>query len=176
MSNWLISDTHFGHTNVIKYDGRPFKTAKEMDDTIIANWNSVVKDGDTVYHLGDFAFADANRVDSILSSLNGNKVFIYGNHDKDMLDSKVKRHFEFMAHYHELKHNGEMIVLFHYPIAEFNKCHRGSYHAHGHCHGNHKYASPRRVMDVGVPCIGYKPINVDDFIKELIDNPVTEHH
>ena len=106
----------FGHTNVIKYDGRPFKTAKEMDDTIIANWNSVVKDGDTVYHLGDFAFAEVKRVEEILRCLNGNKVFIFGNHDRVMHDAAIKKHFSFMTTYYELKQDGEMIVLFHYPV------------------------------------------------------------
>ena len=50
---WLISDTHFGHTNVIKYCNRPFESSDEMDKTIIKNWNNTIKKYDKVFLLGD---------------------------------------------------------------------------------------------------------------------------
>lgn len=52
MSNaFVLSDTHFGHANVIKYDNRPFTNVKEMDNKMIENWNRTVKPDDTIYHL-----------------------------------------------------------------------------------------------------------------------------
>lgn len=51
---YYISDLHFDHTNVIKFDNRPFKDVEEMNNTLINNWNSVVKKSDIVYVLGDF--------------------------------------------------------------------------------------------------------------------------
>jgi calcineurin-like phosphoesterase family protein len=48
---WIISDTHFGHNNIINYCDRPFSNVKEMNEAIIDNWNSVVKQNDLVYHL-----------------------------------------------------------------------------------------------------------------------------
>ena len=57
MSNaFYIADLHFGHTNIIRFDGRPFSTVEGMNDTLVANWNNRVKDSDTVYILGDFSF------------------------------------------------------------------------------------------------------------------------
>lgn len=53
---YFIADTHFNHTNIIKYCKRPFKDANEMNEYIIEKWNSVVKDDDIVYHLGDVGF------------------------------------------------------------------------------------------------------------------------
>ena len=46
---YFTADTHFGHENVIRFCGRPFSCAAEMDEALIANWNSRVKGNDTVY-------------------------------------------------------------------------------------------------------------------------------
>jgi predicted phosphohydrolase len=79
---WVTSDTHFGHAAIIKYCNRPFKDAKHMDNEIIKRWNRVVKQDDTVYHLGDFALTAKKVKIKILNQLNGHKVLILGNHDK----------------------------------------------------------------------------------------------
>lgn len=82
MSNiWFISDTHFGHKNILEYEkeARPFKTVEEMNETIIERWNNVVRDEDTVYHLGDFCFSKGNI--RLAGRLNGKKRLIMGNHD-----------------------------------------------------------------------------------------------
>ena len=52
---YYISDLHIGHKNCIIFDNRPFSTLEEMHDTIVENWNSVVKKDDEVYILGDYA-------------------------------------------------------------------------------------------------------------------------
>ena len=56
MTTFFTSDTHFGHENIIKYCGRPFKDVEKMNERLIKNWNEVVKDTDTIFHLGDFSF------------------------------------------------------------------------------------------------------------------------
>lgn len=174
---FFISDTHFGHTNVIKYDSRPFKSAFDMNETMIRNWNSVVTPEDTVYHLGDFAFLQELEVINILNRLNGQKNLIFGNHDQVIKKSgKIKSMFGFCKDYYEVKHQGETICLFHYPIGEWNKAHRGSYHLHGHCHGNYTYSREGKIMDVGVPCIRYKPISFEEVVEQLSNKPNIEHH
>ena len=49
---YLIADTHFYHTNIIKYCKRPFKDTYDMNKTIIDNWNRIVKPNDIVLTLG----------------------------------------------------------------------------------------------------------------------------
>lgn len=82
IETWFISDTHFGHKNILEYEKehRPFSTVEEMNETIIERWNSVVKQKDTIYHLGDFAFGKKNI--EIASRLNGRKHLVMGNHDQ----------------------------------------------------------------------------------------------
>ena len=46
--NYYISDPHFYHYNIIKYDNRPFRTVSEMNEALIKKWQERVKDTDTV--------------------------------------------------------------------------------------------------------------------------------
>lgn len=78
--DWLSSDSHFWHANVIKYCSRPFSSVEEMNEALIAAWNSVVKPGQRVAHLGDFALA-ARAVETIVPRLNGDIDLYLGNHD-----------------------------------------------------------------------------------------------
>ena len=41
---YYIADMHFGHTNVLRFDNRPFPDTAQMDDTLIQNWNGRVTD------------------------------------------------------------------------------------------------------------------------------------
>lgn len=60
---FFTSDTHFNHTNIIRFCNRPFKDVAHMNETIIANWNSVVGPDDIIFHLGDFLFGRFCRMD-----------------------------------------------------------------------------------------------------------------
>jgi len=74
---FVISDTHFNHSNIGIYCNRPKKWKK----LIIDNWNNTVKNDDIVIHLGDFAFGSKEKVKDLFQSLNGKKYLIRGNHD-----------------------------------------------------------------------------------------------
>ena len=66
MRVFLTSDTHFGHSNVIKYCNRPFQDRDEMDKAIIKNWNETVTSEDKVFHLGDFSFRNKQETNYLI--------------------------------------------------------------------------------------------------------------
>lgn len=132
--NFYISDLHFGHDNILKYDGRPFNTTDEMTEVMIRNWNSVVKHNDTVYVLGDFAWKDSIGAD-VASQLNGKKILIKGNHD-NRLGSSLRTCFASVHDYLTLMDNNIRLVLSHYPIAHWDRQYYDSILLYGHIHNS----------------------------------------
>jgi len=89
---WIISDTHIGHKNITEFEPCRLTQMRidgygdeEHDKWIIDNWNAVVKPGDTVLHLGDFAF---KYVAESIEKLNGDIIMILGNHDGKGVEQK----------------------------------------------------------------------------------------
>ena len=181
--HWFISDTHFGHANIIKYSNRPFKDVEEMNAKMVENWNKLVKHDDTIYHLGDFAFMQFQPFKNLLWRLNGNIHLILGNHDKMIIQNKnelLRGKLSSIQHYYELKVGGKMIVLFHYGQRVWNKSHHGSIHLYGHSHGS--LPPHGKSVDVGVDCkeitSEYRPIHLDEVFKYMDKRTaeVVDHH
>ena len=128
--NFYISDTHFGHKNILSFDCRPYFSVLDMDSSMVENWNSVVNNDDIVYVLGDFSWYDNVMEDSILDKLNGRKVLITGNHDKNLGSTKWYK----VANYLEVDDGDDKVVLCHYPIFPFHGMEHGWYHLYGHVH------------------------------------------
>ena len=80
---WFTSDLHFWHKNICKYCDRPYESVEEMNQGIIANWNSVVKEDDIVFVLGDLGFCGIEKLKVLIPQLKGTIVVIQGNHDSD---------------------------------------------------------------------------------------------
>lgn len=83
--SWIISDTHYGHVNIPKYE--PMRLAwgrdwAEMTETMLRAWIACVAPGDTVYHVGDFAMGPAEQMKTYRDRLPGNIILIKGNHDR----------------------------------------------------------------------------------------------
>lgn len=135
--NYYISDTHFGHKNVIRFDNRPFSSVDEMDEEIIKRWNDTVKTDDVVYVLGDFSFYKEEKTLEILDRLNGKIVLIKGNHDK--ISPKIAKKLSGRYDYLEIKDNGQKVILSHYPMPFWNGQFRGSVHLFGHVHNSHQH-------------------------------------
>ena len=85
---YIIADTHFGDEKILRYENRPFDSVRKMDEFLIARWNEIVREEDTVFVLGDFSVGTDGTDREILSLLPGNKVLIMGNHDQQRTPSQ----------------------------------------------------------------------------------------
>lgn len=158
---WVVSDTHFGHANIIKYCNRPFKDADEMDWHMVDQWNKVVKPTDKVYHLGDvYMGLKPDRITHILHCLNGHKRLILGNHDNGK-DQVLQRSFDKVSVWRMFPEFG--LLLTHVPV-HLSALNRGENkslkNVHGHIHQNKSPEGP--YFNACVEQINYTPINIDE--------------
>jgi len=160
---FYTSDLHLSHKKIIEYEKRPFSSVEEMNDHLIENWNRKVKSGDEVYILGDFAFCKGNEANELLKRLNGQKFLIRGNHDRFVDDKDFDTSlFKLVRHYATTKDGGNPVIMFHYPIAVWDRQHYGSIHLYGHVHANKSGHYPLRsklknAYNVGVDVCDYEP-------------------
>jgi calcineurin-like phosphoesterase family protein len=153
---FFISDVHFGHANMCNFtnwDGtkaRNFKSFEEADEAMVKNWNNLVAPQDTIYVLGDIAYACKKEyADSILTRLNGQKKLIAGNHDLWSTQWYLK-HFKYVRGCCHL----DNFYLSHTPIHP--SC-RGRFklNIHGHIHGERvmitKFNRENDIMQVSDP-------------------------
>lgn len=158
MSIYFTSDTHFGHKNIIQYCDRPFANTHEMERVLVRNWNDKVLPTDTVYHLGDFAFAKRSEVERLLAELNGTKVLIKGNHDS----SQTRGARGWAAVVPSLRiclHMLGEVLLQHKP---------GKAMLHGHTHSGPLERLNGRSLDVGADAWDYAPVSLEEVILEFL--------
>ena len=185
MAEFVISDTHFGHGNIIELGKRPFENNEHMTNTLIKNWNETVTERDTVYHLGDFGWKNAEYNLDVLARLRFKKlVLVCGNHDTaktlnafHTLGVQVQDYYEIPLPYTRLR-----CCLFHYPMAEWNGYYRGAVHLHGHTHSAVYSDMPGRY-NVCAEAVGYRPKSLAQIEKEHLElmehlkgNPNAQDH
>ena len=177
---FFVSDTHFGHENIIKFCNRPFKTTKEMDEALIKNWNDVIGPDDIVFHLGDFAFGGSQLWNDTLQRLNGHKILIIGNHDMKNLRQGYMRWFDAVLPQAQLQIDNRAVYLNHYPFLCYGGSYRGEkgavWQLFGHVHSGPnstgldsdrlKYCFPYQY-DVGVDNNDFTPVSWEE-IKSII--------
>lgn len=183
---FFTSDWHCGHTNILRFDERPFPNLRDMHEALVMNWNDVVKPEDVVFYMGDLHLGKPELGLSIMSRLCGEIHFIMGNHDEfkeikkipniasinDIVDLRVLNspygkdvHFE----------------LCHYPMYSWNRKPHGSYHIHAHSHHGlslDEIHQNNRIVDAGCNGWGYTPISYHQVIKDLskIDYKISSNH
>jgi calcineurin-like phosphoesterase family protein len=169
---------------VIDFDKRPFTDMDHMHRVLINNYNACVSNDNTCYFLGDFSMGNVEETRSIVEQLNGTKILILGNHDKNA--SSMKRAgFDVVLYMASIVIAGETVTMTHCPLrgvfredtSQMKNSHLGEnwhgetkhkhfsipdwgqYHLHGHCHKGPEERTLDRQWDVGIKANNYRPVS-----------------
>lgn len=183
LDTYIISDTHFGHANILKYEPmRKVWLGDYPDQRLCEVWNETIGSIDTVLHLGDYVWKGED-IERYTKKLNGQKYLLRGNHDRgaqiyrtkgfsDVIDYKAKGE----AAYHIAQVDGLRILFSHYPIIsdgfddihwrtlskvfEEEKC---DVNIHGHVHS--MVLGDSRCINASLEAIGFAPIQLGQLLE-----------
>jgi len=158
---------------------RPFSDLDEMHETLITNWNAVVRKEDEVYILGDFIYkGNGQSATNILRNLSGKKYLIKGNHEKYLNSPQFDATlYEWVKDYHEPAYKNARYILFHFPIPEWAHYWRKSVHLYGHNHRPREAVSEhwdKRAINVGVDVNWCYPISAETIYERAFGEATPE--
>jgi len=150
-----------------------------MHAAIADRHNAVVRPGDRVFNLGDFALKCSwQQAYAFRQRLMGQQHFLFGNHDNvawDMIRN-VPDCFVWAkgdpdspgSYVLRLKgYDVPKIQIGHFAALTWTSSHKGSWNLYGHSH-NQLPEEPRRLaFDVGVDCWDYAPISIEEVAQKM---------
>ena len=154
---------------------------EDMNEGLIANWNSRVRNGDTVFHCGDFAFTkDHGAISAIVKRLNGHIFLIRGNHDCDKVIKKVEGFAWVGARYQNkfAKVDKQLVFCSHYAHRVWDHAQHGAFHVFGHSHNGLADDPTMLSCDVGVDAWNCFPVSFEE-LREVMAKKVfvpVDHH
>ena len=158
MRRFVISNLQLGRPHAIKNYDRPFDSVDKMDAHIINQWNSVVKDGDLVYHIGNFAW-DPKTAQDAISKLNGTIWFIPGELDDAIIELGSKNMLpeggsirEKIMPLHKMK-----VTLSYWPLKEWPNKSDGYWSIVGHPAKEYKSNPKDMTINVSADLWKFKP-------------------
>lgn len=166
---FISSDIHFSHQKILEYNPETrgmFATVEEMNEAIIERWNQTVGVDDHTFILGDVSMGDVSLAPGYIARLNGSKTLILGNHDRSLMkvdgvQSLFHGIYDYLCFEYSRK---QAVIMFHYPIQNWDGKYHGSIHLHGHCHGAPTGISGR-IKDIGMDCNNLYPFCLDELVK-----------
>ncbi len=171
MKFWLISDTHFNHTQkMIEYCNRPPDYEARLFKSLME-----IPAEDVLIHLGDILIGrDEEMHETYIKPLRCRKWLAKGNHDHKSYSWYLTHGWDFVAEEIKLKFSGKKIVFTHIPVpirSDFDL------NIHGHFHNtNHRSQEPEIVAFyrpeqhklVSSEHLNYKPITLERFTQFII--------
>lgn len=168
---WIISDTHFGHYNMVKLCDRPLNHSEKIAE----KWDKLVDENDNILHLGDLSLWFGPSRDlwaDFAAQRPGNKFLIKGNHDVEEDEYYEKRGFKVIDPF--ITRLGTKKLFFShepqepYSGPDINKL--WDLNIHGHIHNNHHHSdytfdveSPQHV-NMSVEVREYKPWRIEEIV------------
>lgn len=148
MTEFFISDPHFGHRAMLKFEAeaRPFQNIEDHDEWLVEQHNSVVGPDDFTWIGGDVVFTKRGQtVSHLLDRMNGKKGLILGNHDNEPWQWYAK-HFTKIRGSHAVRSmGGTNVLITHFPIHPDEFTYRTDINLHGHIHGRKLVNDPRYI-------------------------------
>lgn len=161
MAHYFTADTHFGDDPVRRIFARPFSSVADMDAGLVTRAGAVGPDDD-LWILGDFAAVETEAgrqaARAAFTALPGRKHLIRGNHDLPWTVEQLP--WASIHDLYELRRDGQVFVLCHYPLVTWNGVRDGAVNLFGHVHTNWRGA--RGQVNVGVDQWDFKPLAADE--------------
>lgn len=178
---YFTSDTHFCHNKPFLYEPRGFKSIEEHDETIVRNWNSIVKPEDEVYHLGDVMLIDSEKGIKYLKNLNGKIHLILGNHCTNTKIELYKQcpNIVSIDYAKEIKIGKNYFWLCHYPTITANYDDNKPWAKHliniyGHTHQTEKFYRIKETSEINpyMYCVcldahNNRPVSIDEILLDI---------
>lgn len=177
---YFTSDLHFGSMDTIQFDNRPFHSTLEMEETIIANINSVASADDIVYVIGDFVDYHESTMDvsleklALVKDIVAKVILILGNNEERIVKNIYSGDFEKFEKYclslgfHAVRKTDDIEI----SNTEFHLTHKPKNHVQhklnlfGHSHkamGIYKSFG----FNIGCDLNNYYPYSEDDIVSLL---------
>ena len=189
-STFFISDTHFNHSNIIRYCDRPWNSGRDsegnvivtekdvtdMNEEMIRRWNSVVGKNDTVWHLGDFALGrnQNETIREFVSRLNGEINLVMGNHDHHHL------RFYYDCGFHRVYDRpvviNDFFILSHSPLQWTRSDGSVFANLYGHVHNQDMYKRfTSNTYNCCVEVNDYRPVSFVDIKRSMKEFQLRSH-
>lgn len=168
-TTWVVSDTHWGHANIVGFCARP----SDHETVMLEEWAQTVPATATVLHLGDLSYRNNGMFKNVHAKhLTGErKLLVRGNHDRQRYSFYRDSGFKLVRPF-ELRYRNHRVSFSHYPwnVADEGTMPKNMVRVHGHIHNN-GYTRNGFVpfllnhINVSVEQTHYRPVN----LKVLLD-------
>jgi calcineurin-like phosphoesterase family protein len=156
-----------------------------MNNALIDDWYSKVREDDTVIVAGDFwwnprganpIYEDYFDIDmGYQASLPGYKILVKGSHDnKADLWFFDEVHSMYTLYVDQGKKYPMPVIISHCAMRVWEQAHYGSMHCYGHSHG--RLPGYGRSMDIGVDTNNFEMYRLEDVVEKLMAIDYTLTH
>ncbi len=154
MNIYVISDTHFGHENMVNWALRP----EDFNEKIWKGLDTLPEDS-ILIHCGDITMGADATTHIRLAGYKFKKWLVLGNHDNHSISWYVRNGWDFVANEIMIKMFGKNILFTHYPLPKREGI---DINIHGHLHGGASHGKPDFYdttyhKEVTPEVIGYTP-------------------